>query len=450
MTKEFLIELLQKNVRVILPDFGAFLLKDDGSEVFKPQNLTFSPFLKYNDGMLENSLATKKKITKDKAKERIEDFIEELKNELAANKTYELPGIGLLYTDQRGSVFFKPITAEGEEADKTAKPEVTKPVIAKEPPKKEEAAKSEQKKEIPKKPVAQPDEPKVKATAKPEEPAKIEPPKEVTPEKPMEVPVQKPEPKAEAQEVVSKEEKQEEPAKAEIPKMTAPIPKKVEPPVKPTSSAKPTQQKQDKAKRSGGTGRAILTGILFGLGLVVLLIGGWYLYDSGIAESTLKKVKKPAKVTQTETLPEVEIEEFDNIPQEDIAQEEMQTKQRAGEFDDEFNKLSQQMDKTSQSGDPKEEVSKTRISQTPKSEKTVIVPQKKEGVYHIIVGSFRNVTYAEKLADDMNSSGYKSRVITQPSGMHAVTLGTFLARQEAEDSMNVWKLQHPNIWILNQ
>jgi cell division protein FtsN len=71
-------------------------------------------------------------------------------------------------------------------------------------------------------------------------------------------------------------------------------------------------------------------------------------------------------------------------------------------------------------------------------------------MFHIVAGSFRNADYAEKFSSDMQSSGYNSKVLVQPTGMHAVTLGSFLTRQQAVDSMNVWKQKNPNIWILNQ
>ena len=42
--------------RLILPGLGAFLVKA-GSGLFRPEDVTFSPFLRYNDGALEGELA---------------------------------------------------------------------------------------------------------------------------------------------------------------------------------------------------------------------------------------------------------------------------------------------------------------------------------------------------------------------------------------------------------
>ena len=414
MTTEYLIELIKNNTRVIIPEFGAFLIKDDGSGVFKPENLTFSPFLRYNDGMLEDNLASAKKITKDKAKELLANYTESLKQELTEKGTYELHEIGKLYLDKRGSIHFDAITATGNTSTEAPKP-------------------------TPK--AAEPKQPEPKPTPKQEEVKK-----EVTPPKAQE----------KKTEVVQTPEKKVEEKTVETPTKTEPKP--VTPKQEPQKEKKieavkltptPTKPKVTKEKSSGGTGKAILIGSLIGLALVVIVAGGWYMYDSGIFSSSKKE-----KVVEDKTMPSSDTDEKlsdeANAADEPMASDDKQIEEKQGKFDDEFNKLSEQMDETSNQN-PDAKPSETRISntETPQSEK-VAASYIKEGMYHLIVGSFRNVSYAEKFSDDMKTSGFKSRVIAQPTGMHAVTLGSFMTRQEAVDSMNVWKAQHPNIWILNQ
>lgn len=411
MTTEYLIELIKNNTRVILPEFGAFLIKDDGSGDFKPENLTFSPFLRYNDGMLEDKLASKKKITKDKAKELLASYIGGLKQELAANSTYELKDIGVLYIDKRGSMHFDPIGSKTTSATKTAKAEPTK-----EEPKREE----------PQKETKIAPEPKIQ-----EKEAKT---------------VEEPSLEISAEEVVAKEPQKAEPkiapAKTEFQK-----PQKQE-----DQTAKPIKSTPElvKEKRSGGTGKAILIGTLIGLAFVVVLAGGWYLYDTGFFSSKKTAADGQATLAQ-EQFAMLDETTTDDALTKDVSEEEAKTATlQAGKFDDEFSKLSAQMDKTP-ADESEAKPAKTRISQTQDYQRDrATTPYIKEGIYHLIVGSFRNVNYAEKFSDDMKASGFKSRVIAQPTGMHAVTLGSFLTRQEAEDSMNVWKAQHPNIWILNQ
>lgn len=410
MTTEYLIELIKNNTRVILPEFGAFLIKDDGSGEFKPKNLTFSPFLRYNDGMLEDKLASKNKTTKDKAKELLASYIEGLKQELAANNTYELKDIGVLYLDKRGSIHFDPVGTKSTPAAKTPKAELKKEEPKKEEPQKESKTAPEQK----------------------------------TPEQKAET-VEKPAAEKKTEEVVAKEPQKAEPkiapAKAELQK-----PHRQE-----VKTAKPIKDapKLAKEKHSGGTGRAILIGTLIGVGFVFLLVGGWYLYDIGFFSSQKTATDAQTTIVQEKSAALGETTTDDAIAK-DESEEEVTATQQAGKFDDEFSKLSAQMDRTP-TDESEVKPAKPRIAQTQNYQRDrATTPHVKEGIYHLIVGSFRNVNYAEKFSDDMKTSGFKSRVIKQPTGMHAVTLGSFLTRQEAEDSMNVWKAQHPNIWILNQ
>ncbi|MDD2279133.1 MAG: SPOR domain-containing protein [Bacteroidales bacterium] len=417
MTTEYLIELIKNNTRVILPEFGAFLIKDDGSGVFKPENLTFSPFLKYNDGMLEDILASKKKTTKDKARALLSSYIESLKQELTEKSAFELKDIGILYLDNRGSIHYSPIGSEAKKTVQSPKEEV----------KKEEPIKKEIQKDN-----------------------KTAPKQEIQEEKKEKL--EKPNIEKKTDEVAAKEptkaESKTEPMTEIKSTPVIPVPQKTE--NKTVQPIKKIEPKPLEQKRSSGTGKAILIGTLIGLGLVVLLAGGWYMYNTGLFTP-----KKTANYQQT-TLAQKESSMLDkttgnsadktNESEVKIEEEAQQT----GKFDDEFNKLSVQMEKTTPD-EPDKKPAKTRISQaaTPQSDK-VAASYVKEGIFHLVVGSFRNVSYAEKYSDDMKTSGYKSRVITQPTGMHAVTLGSFLTRQEAEDSMNVWKAQHPSIWILNQ
>ncbi|MFP4557830.1 MAG: HU family DNA-binding protein, partial [Bacteroidales bacterium] len=125
MNTKFLCELIENNTRVILPEFGAFLVKDDGSGVFKPKNITFSPFLRYNDGMIEDALASAKNVGKDEARKLLDNYIETLKDELSKGKNIPLEGLGFLYADSRGSIHFS--LKESSPQSKTTEEEKSKP-----------------------------------------------------------------------------------------------------------------------------------------------------------------------------------------------------------------------------------------------------------------------------------------------------------------------------------
>jgi nucleoid DNA-binding protein len=418
MDNKILKELIENNPRVILPDFGAFLVKDDGTKVFKPENISFSPFLRYNDGMVEDYLATSQKVSKDQAKTFINSFIEEVKSELQSKKIYTIGGLGSLQIDARGSIQFttQAVTAQEQNTQSPKKQEektLTKDKIVRTPPLVEEKKK-------------------------------------------IDTPEQKPNDIKESPPEVTKVEKTEKPNESSVDKPIAPIP---EPSDKKTAKEPSTQKTQLETKVSkpmptpeiqvtskktseGGTAKAILYGTLIGIGFVTIMASGWYLYNTGFFSSsktaTIKSVKKEIPAAGVETISE-------SLPK---------PQNEKGRFEEEFKALSTEMDESINQEEKKVGEIKPadkRISETLKTEDAKIsITYPQEGLFHIIAGSFRNAAYAEKFSNDMKTSGYNSKVIAQPTGMHAVSLGSFLTREEAVDSMDRWKLKHPNIWILKQ
>ena len=81
MIEKYIQELLKDNNRVILPDFGAFLVratskhKDSNDLALKLPDVYFSPFLKFNDELLVKFVIEKEKITKEEAMIKIKAFI---------------------------------------------------------------------------------------------------------------------------------------------------------------------------------------------------------------------------------------------------------------------------------------------------------------------------------------------------------------------------------------
>lgn len=100
--------LVSQGKRVIIPDFGAFLIKDSTlSSILTKDNVTFSPFLKYNDGFLENELAHKYGLHKDDARLQVAAFVDAVKTSLNIDrKAYEVPGLGFFYKDKQGNAAF--------------------------------------------------------------------------------------------------------------------------------------------------------------------------------------------------------------------------------------------------------------------------------------------------------------------------------------------------------
>lgn len=99
-------ELLEKHNRVIIPDFGAFLVKDTG-DTRSIANTSFSPFLRYNDGLMEAFVAEKQDLTKAEATNKVKEYVDSLKERLGKGVQVELPNLGYFYQDSRGTIQFQ-------------------------------------------------------------------------------------------------------------------------------------------------------------------------------------------------------------------------------------------------------------------------------------------------------------------------------------------------------
>lgn len=105
MINSYLRELVQNNRRVIIPDFGAFLQKDKAATTLE-NSLTFSPFLRFNDGLLEDYLVEKEHLTKEVASAKVRQYVQEIKQTIANQRPYYVDDLGAFFEDERGSVQF--------------------------------------------------------------------------------------------------------------------------------------------------------------------------------------------------------------------------------------------------------------------------------------------------------------------------------------------------------
>lgn len=102
MDRSILAELIRKNKRLIIPNVGAFLHRDTESNT--QLSITFSPFLKYNDGQLEDLLINNYGLSKIEAAEQIKKLSIEIIEEIKESGSYAIPGIGILINDSKGSI----------------------------------------------------------------------------------------------------------------------------------------------------------------------------------------------------------------------------------------------------------------------------------------------------------------------------------------------------------
>ncbi len=158
MISKYIKELVEdNNNRIIVPDFGAFMIQNTPNG----KQISFNDFLKFNDGLLINQIIKAEKITKAEATEKIKSFIKDVEKQFADKKSFEIKDVGFLTRDDQNNIKFEGKLAA---AAKTSAPktEPTKASTAKTEPVKTEPAKpATGKVEIPKtrKNIAIPKEP---------------------------------------------------------------------------------------------------------------------------------------------------------------------------------------------------------------------------------------------------------------------------------------------------
>lgn len=200
--EKYLSNLLELNSRVIVPDLGAFIIRQQD-----PKELVFNDLLAFDDGMLTDTITREENISKTEAQNRIRQFVEKVKKELQDGKTYHIEKLGSLKMDATSKINLvsmeepaeeqaeqekakKKATkadtrekAEAEAKPKPEKPAKEKPVPETEPkpkkPPKEEpvAAKTDAEKEAKTEAKPKPEKPAKKETAEAEAGVKKEPEK---------------------------------------------------------------------------------------------------------------------------------------------------------------------------------------------------------------------------------------------------------------------------------
>lgn len=196
MIATYIQELLATNNRVIIPNYGAFLVratsksKDATNLEEKLKDIYFSPFLKFNDELLEKYIIKKEGISKEQAADKIKQFIGDIKKELDQEKTYSIKDFGQFVADKQGKVQFITIAKEEVTENPETEKKVAKSPSSKKTSPKKTASDKESKKEEPE--VAKKEDPKKEEVTKPEinktEPEKETKLQEFKPEENKEIP----------------------------------------------------------------------------------------------------------------------------------------------------------------------------------------------------------------------------------------------------------------------
>ena len=92
---------LRTNKRLVVPHFGAFIRKENSEAI------VFVPFLKKDDGVLQQLLVSEYGMDSADAQAVIDEFIAEIKESIAARGAYVIEGVGRLMTDSNGICYLE-------------------------------------------------------------------------------------------------------------------------------------------------------------------------------------------------------------------------------------------------------------------------------------------------------------------------------------------------------
>ena len=394
MIATYIQELLATNNRVIVPNYGAFLVratsksKDANTLEEKLKDIYFSPFLKFNDELLEKYIIKKENVTKEQASEKITTFINDIKKELDLEKPFIIEEFGQFVSDKQGKVQFLTIAKDTTEAPSLA-------------------SKKEEKKEVEKpaktsKPSVSKKIPVVKTT--PAEEIKEEKSKvlETKPTKPI---AEKEEQKQESKPTSSADKLKEFKPETEAPAPST----STEPKAKPITNQ--TKSIYNAKKQKKPMNKGLILAIAIGLPLAAVFI--WGILNFNTIKTVFSK---------------------EEIKTEKVAKQKPAVKAKT------------KTDKPDSQAGENETVAK---AETKKSEiKKPATPQKK---YYIIAGSFKNEKYALSYMNKLKAEGYKAEKLAERNGMHAVSYESFADKKEAlaqykrlsdEKGLQTWILYH--------
>ncbi len=145
-----ILKLLKDNGRIIIPDFGALIVKQK-----TPFKVIFNEFLQYNDGALINAFAEREGISKEDASAKVKQLTKEFIAKLNSGEKITLEEIGTLVRTSTGKITLSDGSEEGQ------------PAVAPEPEVKDQTPKDDIEFEVKNEPVEKPIEKKSEEPIKP-------------------------------------------------------------------------------------------------------------------------------------------------------------------------------------------------------------------------------------------------------------------------------------------
>lgn len=387
MLNEYIKELIASNNRVIIPNFGAFLLratsknKNKKDLASKIEDIYFSPFLKFNDELLVNHIMKKENLDQKASLEKINEYIKTIEDTVKKEGVFTIEGLGEFYQDAQGKIQFKINPGEGKQETSEEKEE-KKAEETKTQPTKKETDKTA------KKTVNE------KASAAKSSSTKQEPQK------------------ASQKQTEQGKEKQKS-ATAQASKQKATATKKSA-----TTSKQPSEKKK--------TNKGLVLSIAIGVPVAAIFV--WAMLNFDTVNSLFSKDGDDKQKSSV-------AEKIDKA-----GQKEESTKEQNGE-------KKAQADQTKEK---KQKETEAKSDKQPKQEqvKTTATTGTTGKKFYIVAGSFRKKQNAINFREKLQEQGYNSELIGERNGMHAVSYDSFQSKAKAQAELSAYRKKGIKAWLL--
>ena len=391
MLDEYIKELIANNNRVIIPNFGAFLLRATSKNKNKKElsakinDIYFSPFLKFNDELLMNHVIKKENVTQREAMDMINQFISTIENSVKENGSYQIQGFGEFYMDNQGKIQFRIQSSARKESPKETQQA---------PPARESETRESQKtgSTINEKAARK----KTSTTqAKSEEQSK------------------------------PKTEKQQAPTSTSAQKSEKTVKTGAGTAGSGTTGASasagktppPPPPKKEKTGQSGGKrNKGLLLSIVIGVPVAVVFIWAMLNFDTVQSIFTKDERQTPAMEAMDEGTEQQRQEQDQTTSEEDTASDREQIQEPAETQDQPTTQAEQSERQTSST--------QQQVSRASEGKK-----------YYIVAGSFENRENAVNFRQKLRSQGYDSEMIGERNGMHAVSYASFENKNQAKKEL---------------
>ncbi|GEM_PF-888207 len=428
MLDGYIKELIASNNRVIIPNFGAFLLratsKNKNKKVLaeKIDDIYFSPFLKFNDELLVNHIIEKEGVHQEEAMERINSYVKSIEEQVQQAGSYTLEEMGSFYMDQQGKIQFKvnptgsPEGTGADAASGAAAGDSSEQVSAKGQEGSEKEKQGSTGASTGGKTAPQGSE-TAQANKRQGEKAAG---RTTGQEKRASAQAAGGGQKATGQ----KKGRQSSTAQKKTgPRSTGPRGTAQAPP------PPPNQQKQTEKSGSKGN-RGLILSIAIGVPVAAVFI--WAMINFDTVQNLFQKESGPGKIKQTteqkEPSKRAEEKKAARSGQEAAGKKEPSAKQSPG----------QAQEKKS------ETTASQKRSRTDQSQQAARGGKK----YYLVAGSFKNKENAVHFHQKLLDQGYQAEIIDERDGMHAVSYSSFQNKEKARAELRRLRQQGHTAWLL--